>query len=94
MSDYFFPKLMAVEALAPYRLRTSWSTGEVLELDLESKLRKGPALAPLLDPAVFARVHKGGTASSGLMKSLVPTMFTLGPKRPAARSATRCLISG
>ena len=64
MSDYFFPKLMAVEAIEPYRLRTSWSNGEVLELDLETKLRKGPALAPLLDPAVFARVHIGAGGHS------------------------------
>ncbi len=59
MSEYFFPKLQAVVALAPYRLRTTWSTGEVLEVDLENRLRKAPALAPILDPGVFARVHIG-----------------------------------
>jgi len=57
MTEYFFPKLQAVEALAPYRLRTSWSTGEVLEVDVDDILRKISALAPILDPAVFARVH-------------------------------------
>lgn len=57
MSDYFFPKLQAVEALAPYRLRTTWSTGEVLDVDVGDILRKYPALAPILDPEVFARVH-------------------------------------
>jgi len=57
MTEYFFPKLHAVEALAPYRLRTSWSTGEVLEVDVGDILRKISALAPLLDPVVFARVH-------------------------------------
>lgn len=57
MSDYFFPKLEAVEALAPYRLRTTWSTGEVLEVDVGHILRKIPALTPILDPEVFARVH-------------------------------------
>jgi hypothetical protein len=57
MSDYFFPKLTAVEALAPYRLLTTWSTGEVLEVDVGDILRKIPALAPILDPEVFARVH-------------------------------------
>lgn len=57
MSDYFFPKLTAVEALVPYRLSTTWSTGEVLEVDVGDILRKLPALAPVLDPAVFARVH-------------------------------------
>ena len=57
MSDYFFPKLKAVAALAPYRLRTTWSTGEVLEVDVGEILRKIPALAPILDPEVFARAH-------------------------------------
>lgn len=57
MSDYFFPKLTTVEALAPYRLRTTWSTGEVLEVDVGDILRKAPALTPILDPAVFGRVH-------------------------------------
>lgn len=57
MSEYFFPKLEAVEALAPYRLRTTWSTGEVLDVDVGNILRKIPALASVLDPEVFARVH-------------------------------------
>lgn len=57
MSDYFFPKLTAVAPLAPYRLRTTWSTGEVLEVDVGEILRKIPALAPILDPEVFARAH-------------------------------------
>ena len=59
MSDYFFPKLHSVEALGPYRLRTRWSTGEVLELDIEAKLKKYPALAPILAPDVFPTVHIG-----------------------------------
>ena len=42
MSEYFFPKLEAVEAVAPYRLRTTWSTGEVLEVDVGDILRKIP----------------------------------------------------
>lgn len=57
MNEYFFPKLTAVEALAPYRLRTTWSTGEVLEVDVGDILRKIPDLAPILDPEAFARVH-------------------------------------
>lgn len=57
MSDYFFPQLQAVQALAPYRLRTTWSTGETLEVDVEARLRRHPALAPILEPAVFARAH-------------------------------------
>jgi len=57
MSDYFFPKLTAVAALAPYHLRTTWSTGEVLEVDVGDILRQIPALAPILNPEVFMRVH-------------------------------------
>lgn len=64
MSDYFFPKLQAVEALEPYCLRTHWSTGEVLEVDVGAILRKHAALKPLLDPKVFARVHIGEWGSS------------------------------
>jgi hypothetical protein len=57
MSDFFHPKLLAVDALAPYRLRTTWSTGEVLDVDVEAVLRGIPALANLLDPQVFAIAH-------------------------------------
>ena len=57
MSDFFHPKLEAVEAMVPYRLRTTWSTGEVLDVDVESVLRGIPALANLLDPQIFARAH-------------------------------------
>ena len=57
MSDYFFPKLTAVEALMPYRLSTTWSTGEVLDVDVGDILRKIPVLAPILDAEVFARAH-------------------------------------
>jgi len=34
MCTYFYPKLQAVAALEPYRLRTTWSTGEVLDVDV------------------------------------------------------------
>ncbi|MGB8145290.1 MAG: DUF2442 domain-containing protein [Chromatiaceae bacterium] len=64
MSTYFFPKLQAVEALAPYHLRTTWSTGEVLEVDVEGVLRRIPVLAPILSPEVFARVHLGEWGNS------------------------------
>ena len=58
MSEYFFPQLKAVKAMAPYRLRTTWSTGEVLELDVADMLRKHTALAPILTPKVFAKDRK------------------------------------
>ena len=57
MKQFFFPRLLSVTALAPYRLRTTWSTGETLEVDLEPTLRRVPALAPLLEPTTFARAH-------------------------------------
>jgi hypothetical protein len=59
MSDFFHPKLQVVEALAPYRLRTTWSTGEVLDVDVESVLRGIPALSKLLEAKVFAKAHLG-----------------------------------
>jgi len=64
MNEYFFPKLQAVEALTPYRLRTTWSTGEVLDVDVESILRKHTDLQPILDPEVFIRVHIGEWGNS------------------------------
>lgn len=57
MSDFFHPKLMSVEAAMPYRLLTTWSTGEILEVDVERVLRKIPALQKLLTPKVFAKAH-------------------------------------
>ena len=57
MSEFFHPRLQAVAALKPYRLHTTWSTGEVLEVDVESVLRRGTALKKLLEPKVFAKVH-------------------------------------
>ncbi|MDY0073300.1 MAG: DUF2442 domain-containing protein [Thauera sp.] len=57
MSDFFFPKLLAVEALEPYRLSTTWSTGEVLNVEVGDILRKHAELRPILEPEVFARVH-------------------------------------
>lgn len=57
MSHYFFPKLEDVKALEPYRLRTTWSTGETLEVNVGDKLRAIPCLAPILAPEVFASAH-------------------------------------
>lgn len=57
MSEFFHPKLQSVEALAPYRLQTTWSTGEVLVVDVESALRAVPAFSQLLEPTVFSKAH-------------------------------------
>lgn len=51
------PKALSVIALAPYRLRIAWNTGETLEVDVGEKLRKIPALAAILEPSVFAKAH-------------------------------------
>lgn len=59
MSKFFFPELTEVMPLAPYRLRTRWSTGEMLDVDVEEVLRSIPDLAPILEPETFARVHIG-----------------------------------
>lgn len=57
MNSYFFPKLLSVSAIEPYRLRTIWSTGETLDVDIEAQLRSHPALTTILDPEVFVTVH-------------------------------------
>ena len=57
MSEFFHPRLQAVKVLKPYQLCTTWSTGEVLEVDLGSVLRNIHALEKLLDPKVFVKAH-------------------------------------
>ena len=57
MSNFFFPKLLTVKALKPYRLLTTWNTGEELEVDVEPILRKNEALHPILNPEVFIQVR-------------------------------------
>ena len=59
MSEFFYPKLQSIQALEPYRLRTTWNTAEVLDVDVENVLRK-PALLEILKPEVFALVHTDG----------------------------------
>jgi hypothetical protein len=58
MSEFFHPALKTVKALASYRLRTTWSTGETLEVDVAPVLRRTPALKRILDPKVFARARR------------------------------------
>ncbi len=57
MSEFFHPKLKAVKVLKPFQLSTTWSTGEVLDVDLGPTLRSIPALEALLDPKVFLRAR-------------------------------------
>ena len=59
MSEFFFPKLVAVQALEPHCLQTRWSTGEVLDVDL-SKLMRRAAFSEIRKPEVFKTVHTDG----------------------------------
>ncbi len=59
MSEFFHPKLQAVTALEPYRLSTTWSTGEVLEVDVSHVMRES-AFAEIRKPEVFCTVHTDG----------------------------------
>ena len=59
MSEFFYPKLTAVETLIPYKLRTTWSTGEVFDVDVASVLRKVVAFERLLEPKIFRKVRLG-----------------------------------
>lgn len=59
MSDFFFPKLLTVNPLELHRLRTTWTTGEVLEVDL-AKLMQGPAFAEIRKTNIFKTVHTDG----------------------------------
>jgi Protein of unknown function (DUF2442) len=61
MSEFFHPKLQSVKALEPYRLITTWSTGEVLEVDV-SNVMQGLAFAEIRKPDVFRQVHTDGTS--------------------------------
>ena len=53
------PKLLAVTALEPYHLRTTWRTGEVLEVGV-SQVTRRPAFAEIRKPEVFCTVHTDG----------------------------------
>ena len=59
MSEFFYPKLESVRALELPYLRTVWSTGEVLDVDL-SKILRGKAFAEIRKPEVFRTVHTDG----------------------------------
>ena len=59
MSDFFHPRLQAVNALEPYRLSTTWSTGEVLAIDISNVMR-GSAFVEIRKPEVFGNVRTDG----------------------------------
>lgn len=61
MSNFFHPKLLAVKALEPCRLRTTWSTGEVLDVDV-AKVLRGRSFAGIRKPDVFKTVHTDGSS--------------------------------
>lgn len=62
MSRFFFPELQGVEALAPYRLRTRWSTGEVLDVDVSGILHSLPGACP---PAGAGDLRPGACGGMG-----------------------------
>ncbi|PQJ95246.1 DUF2442 domain-containing protein [Chromatium okenii] len=64
MNHCFFPKLTSVEALQPYCLRTHWNTGEVLDVNVETQLRRHAVLTPILNSDLFTRVHLGEWGNS------------------------------
>lgn len=53
------PRIEAVEVVGPTQLHITWSTGECLAVDLAEPIHELKALAPLRDPAFFARVQVG-----------------------------------
>lgn len=57
MREFFYPKLQRVDALQAFRLSTVWSTGEVLEVNLEPLLRRVSTLRKILEPKIFAKVR-------------------------------------
>ena len=59
MGLFFHPKLESVKALEPHRLSTTWSTGEVLVVDVAHLMRK-PAFAEIRKPEVFRQVRTDG----------------------------------
>jgi hypothetical protein len=56
MSDFFYPKIESVKALTEWNVRTVWSTGETLDIDL-SKLMKLKAFAEIRQAHIFKKVH-------------------------------------
>ncbi len=53
------PRIDAVEAIGPTRLRIAWTTDERLEVDLAEPIQRLQALGPLCDPAALDRVQVG-----------------------------------
>lgn len=53
------PRIEGVVVTGPALLRIDWTTGERLEVDLSEPINRLKALAPLRDPAAFARVQVG-----------------------------------
>jgi hypothetical protein len=59
-----FPRALKVTAIEPYRLRIRWSTGEILDVDVEDKIKGIKALAHILEPEVFSRARSGAHGAS------------------------------
>lgn len=50
------PLITAVQVIGNMQLTLTWSTGEILDLDLSDTIKRNTAFAPLSDPAIFSRV--------------------------------------
>lgn len=80
------PVIVTVEALEPYRLRTTWANGEVLDVDIEHILHKLPALKEILKPEVFAKVHTDGFTIEWFDTEFGPdNIYNLAKKQQAER---------
>ena len=56
MNDYFYTTLESVKALQPWIIRTIWSTGETLDVNLQAVFKR-KVFAEIRQPEVFKKVH-------------------------------------
>lgn len=53
------PRIETVEVVGSAQLRITWTSGECFDVDLAEPISRHHTLAPLRDPAIFARVQVG-----------------------------------
>ena len=94
MSDFFHPKLQAVEALAPYRLRTTWSTGEVSHQMFDTWMhRNGLSLNTAADALGISRrmVSYYRTAHKAIPRAIWLACLGWEATRPRSKTLPRAL---
>lgn len=62
------PLVQTVEVIGPTGLRITWSTGEVLPVDLAEPISRFKALAPLRDRDFFARASRALGSRSRMVR--------------------------